>query len=422
MMQGDVAAARASRRRAELLQLEDGQNLLYPGTNAHYEALALWYTQDLITIKGITERLAAIAQDFPGWIPLMHASRSHYLRLRGDATAALATLEPALRDTLPGRHRHWAWVAGAHVQALDALGRHAEAVSHGLEYLAICERERLAPNHRGVALPLIEALRASGRVDDAEALADRCIEEIEASGVTGLARGAAYEARARVAIARRDSAAFERWAECCAQVYQRGHNPALRTKYEHLRRDADAAGLTDPEDLKATADWTSQIAQQEQARSAQTPLGPADPACAERALRVLLQAARAERGVLFGLRGGQLELIAAQPDPGLGDQLRQALWTYVEAELDAGRASDPAHDTPTAISPVPSFADAEGRRFEPVLLFTKRDGQAVLAAVAAVHRAGGRHGRLLPDADVMEALATALMENGPRGSSLPPAP
>jgi hypothetical protein len=422
VMQGDVAAARASRRRAELLQLEDGQELPYPGTNAHYEALAHWYTQDLIAIKGITERLTAIAQDFPGWIPIMHTSRSHYLRLRGDANAALATLEPALRGAQPGRHRHWAWVAGAHVQALDALGRHDEAVSRGLEYLAICERERLAPNHRSVALPLIDALLAAGRVDDAEQLADRCIEEIETAGVTGLPRGASYEARARVAIARRDAVAFERWAECCAQVYQRGHNPALRTKYEHLRRDAEAEGISDPEDLKATADWTDQVARQEQTRSAKQLSEPIpEGERGERALRVLLQTAGADRGVLFGLREGRLELIAADPEPEPGDQLRRQLWEYLEAELEAGRASDPAHDGPTAISPVAACADGAGRRFEPVLLWSKRGGQTELAAVAALHCEGGRNGRLLPDAEVLEALACALLERRGGGRSEPPA-
>jgi tetratricopeptide (TPR) repeat protein len=258
VMQGDMVAARACQRRAELLELEDGQ-LPYPGTSAQYEAFAHWYTHDLMGIKGATERLGAVARHLPAFAPLVQVSRSHYLRLRGDLDAALSTLEPALRDALPGRHRHWTWVAAAHVQALDALGLHEEAVTRGLEYLAICERERFEPNHRIVALPLIEAFLAADHVEQAEQLAERCIAEIEAAGVTGLLRGAAYEARARVAIARGDGAAFERCAECCAALYQHGHNRALRAKYERLLRDAQQAGLTSPSDLKATVNLTSQL-------------------------------------------------------------------------------------------------------------------------------------------------------------------
>ncbi len=256
LMEGDVAAARASRRRAEVLQLEDGKALPYPGTTVQYELMAHWYAQDMMAIKGASERLAALAKDYPGWLPLLQASRSHHLRLRGDADAALAALEPALRDARPGVHRHWSWVAGAHVQALDALGRREEAAERGLSYLAICERERLEPNHRNVALPLIEVLLSSGRIEEAAGLAERCVQEIEAAGVSGLARGAVLEACARVALAHHDAAAFERWAQGCAEVYQRGHNPALRAKCERLLRDAEASGVAIRDELRTTTDWS----------------------------------------------------------------------------------------------------------------------------------------------------------------------
>jgi tetratricopeptide (TPR) repeat protein len=205
------------------------------------ELLAYAFSDDVIGVKRAMERCEVVAKLYPRWGVDFHLARFHYRRLQGDHAGALEMLGPALEGVAPGRHIDWALVAGAHVMALNALGRPEEAANLGLEYLAICEREDLTGTTRHLMRQVAEALSKAGRFDEAVCYANECVREAEQLGITGLILGACYETRARIALATGDRATFHRFSELSATEYRRGQNPALIAKCERLVREAELA-------------------------------------------------------------------------------------------------------------------------------------------------------------------------------------
>jgi serine/threonine-protein kinase len=243
LMQGDMVAADQCRRRAELLHLQDGGALPYPGSTARIEMLAHLCCDDAVGVKRCMESLAATAARYPRWEPTARIARAHYLHLRGESGRALEVLQPALEAISPGRHMDWAFAVAAELQLLIALGRHAEAAEKGREYLGICERERLFPTHRTIMRGLAEALCRLGELDEALSLIETCLEQTLADGSRGMSVGLVYETRARIALAMHDEQAFLENAQRCAEQFRRGTNPGLGAKYERLMRDAEAGDI-----------------------------------------------------------------------------------------------------------------------------------------------------------------------------------
>jgi hypothetical protein len=239
LMQGDVEAALACQRRAELLQLQDVGQLRYLGTTARIELLAYAWSDDLLGVKRSLARIEDVAARFPRWQPDVHIARCHYKRLQGDHAGALEAILPALQLTAPGRHADWALAASAHVLALVDVDRCEEAAERGFAYLDLHERERLSGTAGDLMQPTAEALVKLGRLEEAARLADRCLAEAEARGTRGLVLGSRLETRARVALAAGDEDGFVEYSERCAQEYKRGRNRALTARYERLMRQAE---------------------------------------------------------------------------------------------------------------------------------------------------------------------------------------
>ena len=96
LMRGDVEEAAVAQRRAELVLLQDGQHIRYPGTTARTEMHVYAVLQDLGALKEVTERLAQIARTYPNWsvyadvgrLSLSADSRRFSGRARGSETRA----------------------------------------------------------------------------------------------------------------------------------------------------------------------------------------------------------------------------------------------------------------------------------------------------------------------------------------------
>jgi hypothetical protein len=119
-----------------------------------------------------------------------------------------------------------------------------------------------------IAVPTIEALALAGRCEQASALADELIAELEAERIRGLHRGALYEARAKVAVMAGDRAGFAHYADRCSTEYRLGRNPALVAKYERLMQFAERHGALP----------TAELVDQDEHVSAVTTLVAAEPA------------------------------------------------------------------------------------------------------------------------------------------------
>jgi hypothetical protein len=129
---------------------------------------------------------------------------------------------------------------------------------------------------------------------------------------------------------------------------------------------------------------------------------------AQVALRVLLEATCASAGHLFGLRDGRLSWLAssesAAPEPALIAQLERYLHDQLEVGAAATELASGSFDTN-----ISRFSDARGRVFEAMLLESRRSGENVIGAVAALH---GEHAPLsAPNRALLERLADALLEN-----------
>jgi tetratricopeptide (TPR) repeat protein len=424
LMQGNAEEAAAAQRRAELMMVQDGQQQRYPNSTARIEMYAYALADDLQGMKQVTERTAKLAELFPHWNVLVYIGRCHHRRMHGDFAGALEALEPALELAAPLRHREWAWLAATHIGALTGAGRAEEALALGREHLALCIRESLDPGKRDVARATAEAMIALGRIDEAVALLDGLIEEMRASGARGLPLGAVYETRAHAAIARGDADEFRSFADLCAAEYRTDRNPALAQKYERLLHAAKQREIAPPpRSQRAPAEVSRSVVVDEVGRRlANCKSGDERARCV---LAILIEALQPDQAFLYGLHEGEMTLLCAAPAAPQLASLTAAVRRYVEREVEFEDMTALAgtHVVPTL--PLTSSdagdasllqtqgtllaTDGSGRAFHPLLLATQREGQAMIAAVAALRFPSDR--RHVPPPGLLAALAAALVDH-----------
>jgi hypothetical protein len=409
LMRANVEAAHECQRRAELLLLQDGGALAHPGSTLRIELLAYMYCEDVLGVKRTLARMQDTVAQYPRWRLTIDLARAIYRGLQGDLEGSLAELE-ALRATMgaPGEHIDWGFAATIHVGFLMRAGRAQEAAELGTRCLQECLRARLSPSHRSMQRVLSEALAAAGRIDEARKMADSCITETLAIGARGLILGLAYEARARVALAERDDAAFRSAAELCAREYGLGRNQSLSAKYERLMRQAEAAGLRTASTLSLapTSAGTSEALHVSTAQSRlRSCLGARERA--DQALKLLLEATGAEHGVLCGRRDGQLVVIAASDPEAERSEVLDLLEAHLRAQVSL-RDDATALDTGSVVAVASHLTDAKGRTLEPIVLLGDRGGETVVAAVAALYY--GTAPRAEARSEALDALAAALLE------------
>jgi tetratricopeptide (TPR) repeat protein len=407
---GNTEAAAECQRRAELLNLQDGGQLIFPGTTAASELLIYSYAGDLIAVKRVMERIGGLAERYPGWRPFHDVARAQYYHLQGDHTAALAALEPALRDAAPGRTQAWTLAAVCHVTLLTAMGATEEAITWAERYLATCARERLTAGHLALVRVTAEALSKAGRLEEALRMADEHVSGHLTRGTKGLQLGLAYEMRARVAIAMKDELSLRRYAELCALEYKTGHNLTLSAKYQTLMREAEVGGISVTSGLQqAMADGSVGGATKLTGRSTESRLltcvGTEERA--EESMRLLLELTGASSGYLFLVRGGRLELAAPLDLADDEAALRAMLTTYLGRSL-IDRDEPTSHEATGATGTLPRWTDRGGRDYEPLVLSNQRDGRSAVTAVAALHYETDT--RSVLRRDVLDVLAELLAE------------
>jgi hypothetical protein len=410
LMQGNHAAAAGCRRTAELLLLEDGEQLRYGGTTARIELFAFVRSGDVVGVKRCMERIEQVAERFPRWLPDLYLARFHYRRLQGDRRGGLEALLPALQLVAPGRHLDWMRVASAHVQALCDAGQSAEAVRRGLQYLAISERERLTGTIRDLQLACAEAMLAAGQAGSAAQLIDACLADCERLGVRGVVLGSCYGLRARAAAALRDARAFAEYARRYARECKREYAEAGALAYRELARDAEQAGLSLPSTSTSAALTQDQEAEQNAAELRARLLRCEDAsAIAREALQILVRSGAAAAGHLYGLRDGALVTLASAgaepPPPELAQVLRHYL--HSEAQADELATQVEAESESSVRAETSTWTDAAGRSFLPLLLGAARTGGRAAVGVAALHYPTQRHRP--PHPAVREAIADALL-------------
>jgi hypothetical protein len=426
LMRGDVDEAAVAQRRAELVLLQDGQHIRYPGTTARTELSVYAMLEDLGALKEVTERLAQIARTYPNWSVYADVGRYHYRRLQGDFQGALEALEPVL-SIQPLKHREWPAIAAAHVQALVDVGNGEEALQRGQEYTEICRREELVPGLWHVSQATAAALLGAGRAREAAALVDELIEEAQRWNVCGLMLGTLYELRARVAIAEGDEADFTRFSELCREQYRPDKVPALAAKFQRLLRDAERSGVGQTHSPAVAVADAEMVTLHTLVTTAHSRLMECETTRtrAECILKILTEQLSPKAAYLYGVADGEVELLGAvprtRPPPGLNDLIQEFLESELELDgrtmtgfidqdrLDNGETGFKTLMQKTAKLAGPRVICHGGTHIQPIALITSLNGEPRITGIAALQVKSGAVAA--PPAMLLEVLAKALLAN-----------
>ncbi|HKU42949.1 MAG TPA: protein kinase [Polyangiales bacterium] len=411
--QGDAAAAHKSLHRAELLQLQDESETYYPGTGVGLYVVAYFLAEDFIGVKRTLDQLSQFSEQHPGWGPMRVFGESCLRFLTGDLAGALERVLAGLSLVQPGEHMTWTHLAVQRVRVLRELGRLPEALEHGQQYLELMRRRELAMTERFMVLEMARALSTSGRDAEALALLEPLIARVEARGARGLALGVFFEARARIALAMRDRAAFERYSERCAFEYD-CQNPALSAKFARLMEEARQLEIAPPDaptferkllsvPAPGQADEESTIVSR-----IQECVDTSDRARVS--LTMLLQSGHSYVGYLYGVSGEQLRLLAGVPVPEAEPELDSWLVRWFAAERERAGAdteqtiSENHEEDPT------QYLDPDGKIFQAILLVDDRYARPMAAAALVLQV--DPNSRRRPALRLMRNIAELLIDRG----------
>ena len=406
--QGDVEEAARCQRRAELLQLQEGTDERYLGTNVGFELTAYSAADDVLGIKRSLEGVERLAARVPTWEPVLHFGRARLLEHDGDLPAALELIERGLALVQPARHPYFGQLAASQLRVLDALGRRLEAASLARGYLAACERDGLLP----AAHPLFLAAAltfASEAPSEAAQLIDQHCERALTEGRRGLALGVIYEARARVALRCGERATFEHFTELCAKEYARAENPALSAKLTRLLDDARQHGVLS---MRPTAESSDVIVSDTdsgfatiESKMRECVDGHERARCA---LNLLLHNMQSLAGYLYAVSERTVDLLGGLPDPVVSPALDAWVRARVHAELNEDALTTDDGDNGPEVSS--RFVDGDRRVFELALLATLVSGGQRVAA-AFVYQVGSGPRLALARALVTQ-VARQLLDHG----------
>jgi hypothetical protein len=375
IVEGDVPRAEHYRTRAEVFALQASTRQMFMPPlrnelNAHIRAA------DLAGIKQVTDQIARLAEDEPGWVPQHCVALGAYQRFRGDAAAAQAAFERAIElstaaELEPLRDRlSWAAAVAGYVGVLAARGRLADACEVGRKALAECE----ALDIHGAAYDLVRELAIAEAKAGEHACAAERLDRLIASREAALPahRIVDYEARVRVAIEARDRDAVASYLERIAEHGSTQAGRVIQQRHFQLIEEALRAGVSPDQDQagQKTAAHNPHTMRQVTAKLVANALADAGdaPARAQRALSLLCEAAGGSaRGWLYLAHETGLFLAASQqmePDDALDAQV-QRYWQRL-GDLDG--ATGVSTLTAEQSSQHGEAWRSEDERFRPIVL------------------------------------------------------
>lgn len=385
----DPKAADAARQQVELLQLSQRSRQFHQGATLEGEFMAYLFAEDLLGLRRILPAIEQQAARHPCWRSALLLVQATLQRVRGRPEAALAIFVELLDHSDPHQEALWAVAAAGRVHALLDAERTSEARELGLRYVELCEKHGLRVARHRMELMLALAESDLGEHTSAVERLDRIIADVDQRGFRGLHRGAAYECRARVALAMRDAAAWQFYFAKCAEDLRFGNYPGITARLQRIQEKAQELGLVsdaDPSDARhltreQVATELSGCPREERPR---------------RALDLMLQATGAESGYLYLVTQTGLVLGAqrgATPPPA---HLPEVLRHYASAEAQTEQTVDVT---------CPASFGANESTLEPLLV---RAAQGVEQNAVAVLALRFPHGRRWPAPQLMEAIGDQL--------------
>jgi tetratricopeptide (TPR) repeat protein len=406
--QGDVEEARRCQRRVELYRLQLGLETAPPELAAGVQLLAHARLGNLLAVKSAVDELTVLAGAHPGWRPVLLLGIGHSRRLQGDLEGALAAIEQAVAIVGPGGHLYFSRIAGAHVDLLLAVGRDEHAAICAKRYLELLDPSELGYGDADLYSAAAVALARGGEPRRAVQLLDNAIAYSQHMSRIGIPIGQLSYARARIAIAMSDRAAFEQFADLCAQEFKRSKNPTMIAKFERLLEEAAQRAVApdvEPSNVRELLEFA-------RSQSDYVTLQSRMDECfdlgdrARCALTLLLEHVEGSAGCLYGVHeDAHPRLLAALPEDMNDPHLDAWVTAHVVAECRPAEGS--AADVREASRR--QYADEQGRTFNAVGLYAIKDGAEHMAAVFVHHTTPGSRA---PDRTLLSTVAATLLRHG----------
>jgi tRNA A-37 threonylcarbamoyl transferase component Bud32 len=335
---GDTEGAESFRRQAEVMAVQASSRQMFD-VQFLLELSAQVHAGDLAGIGVVADRIAKVAVDAPGWQAQSFLAQGHYQRLRGGLAEAKHAFERALaladpdREDPPSSLNAWVSAAAGYTMTLIDLDLSEEARRFGLQACEQCRKHDIGGWSAHVIRALAIAEAKLGDYVGAAARLDRLIEQ--RAGIMPSRLLLDYEARARVAIWAKDSAAAERFTALAASHSRAAHPAAVSARHGRLQSEAKQAGLEFEVPMTA---FESSVLGSARPRgdgsSVLTKVASAlgrigEPSLrARRALEMLCESTRARAGRLYVLQDGALTraaLLGDEEDAAL-DESAAAYW------------------------------------------------------------------------------------------------
>ena len=315
---GDAQQAEECRRQLELLLIQHGPTQAHQGTTLETELMCYAWSDDLLSLRRLLPEVEAMAAKHAGWRPLQLISQGELERIRGRLPEARAFYEKALELAKPGRHMMWPYAIAFYIRVLADTNEAERAKALGLEAVAACEQHQMGVLSDAVVGALAYAEGKLGETVAAIARLDALIARFEIGGVSGLFAALRYELRAQLAVLAADADGFNRAIERAREHYGVSADSPFTARFARLLSAARVAGLV--------SDASAALAERNVVSGAVARLRRELAQCAdveeraERAVVLLVEMTGAREGHLYGLRNGELSLLASsheRPPPEL---------------------------------------------------------------------------------------------------------
>jgi len=403
LFRGDSVGAETNKRSADRLRIQNAGRQFLEGNQLVWEIQAYTLSGDLTRTRQVIEQIAPLAKRFAGWAIVTRYASAEYRRMTRDFEPACLQLEAIVTEFSAGEHQIWPLAAQAHVLVLLDLGQFARALECAVSYTEDAGRSlEYVPDGLQLAWGLAQAHMG---LPDAPRTVDTVIERLREAGVGGLHLGAAYEARARVALCQRDMGAFAYFAELCRQSYCAYQNPSLVAKHHRLlqagqRNIAAAALKTEAPDAAANMNGRVELALARCRDADQR---------ARLALTLLVAKSAASAGVLYSLSDAGPVCAAYVGDVADPAKFLPDVRNYLDAQVRASEVTSTQSESETL-----QIADSsvDGARVWRLLLVahTGDDGELVITGVAVL--AQPERGRFVQPSQTAVAISQFYATSG----------
>jgi len=341
---GELELTREYERKVETFAVRSGSAWQAEVWAPSSKIVTCTLTSDIIGMKRAAESLEQLAREIPTLEHHARVARACLKALRGEHSSAIPLLEEVV-EVAEREHS-----IGFRVEAAVLAASYNETAQHD-RALALCTRalRGMSPGeHAIVALNLQVEIQLAlaeaglGRTDDAVRRLDDLLTT-HAPGEGPVTLGSLHKARAQVALRVGDTASFEHHRVAMNTWFQSTKNPALIAQCERMAHLAKTSNRS-PACPEVDAVTVYSVVRHDPWIVLAECAGPDERA--RRALDLALERCGATSGYLFGIRDGELAVLAASADSAAGDALLEPVRRHIAQAFDSDLVTESVdHDT-----------------------------------------------------------------------------